>query len=216
MEELNVMEMMLSFLIENSAKISAVLTLGGTVGYLALKTAKKVSSKVKPYLEVVDKISHLSVKIDEVSKQLQYDHGFSMRDQIGKIEKTLDRNTKITELIFNRQRWLMDTRNEPMFEADKNGNFTWANTALVRLTKRSINDLLGNKWRNIVSEDRRDDTLFHWDEAVKQKRNFEETLHLTDKVGNKYVTYCIAAIQDDGNYIGTFSNIEKCVDKAGI
>lgn len=200
---------LLAFLIEHSGKISAALTLGGTVFFLG----KKAVHKVKPYLNLVDSVAALDKKLDKISAEFQYDHGSSMKDQMGKIEKTLERNTKITELIFNRQRWLMDTRTEPMFEADQNGNFTWANVAFTKLVKRNINDLLGNKWRNIVSEDHRENTLSQWDSAVEDKRNFEQTIYLTDRANHRYVATCIAALQDDGNYIGTLSEIEKAVDK---
>lgn len=205
----NFMDALLSFLMENSGKISAVLTLTGTVGVLAIKTYRIVKTKLSPYLQVVEGISKLSVQVESIAKQFEYDHGHSLKDQIRKIETTLERNTKITESIFNRQRWLMDTRSEPMFEADSKGNFTWANVAFVRLTKRGVADLLGNKWRNAISENAREDVVLKWNEAIKEKRNFEQTVHVTDKSGTEYAAWCVAALQDDGNYIGTFSEVQK-------
>jgi len=216
MEELSFMEGLFSFLLENSTKISAVVTLGSTAGFLAVKGYKKAKDKIKPYFEVVDKISTLSTVVEDIRKELRYNSGHSFRDEVGDIRKTLRRNTEITELILSRQRWLMDMQSDPVFEADGQGNFTWANSKFIRLTKRTIGELLGNKWRNIIEEDHREQTLLEWDEAIQQKRNFERTVHLSDKSGVQYVAQCVAVQQDDGNYIGTLTNIEKLVDKHGF
>ena len=79
----------------------------------------------------------------------------------------------------------MDNREEPIFEADLDGNFTWVNEAFVKIVKRSHKDLLGNKWRIIVTEEKRNDIYSHWESAIKEKRNFEEKIFFTDKKGNK-------------------------------
>lgn len=216
MEELSFMEGLFSFLLENSTKISAVVTLGTTAGYLALKGYRKARAKIQPYFEVVDKISSLSAVVEDIRKELRYNSGHSFRDEVGDIRKTLRRNTEITELILSRQRWLMDMQSEPVFEADSEGNFTWANSKFIRLTKRTIGELLGNKWRNIIEEDHREQILAEWDEAVQQKRNFERTIHLSDKSGAQFMAQCVAVQQDDETYIGTLTNIEKLVDKHGF
>lgn len=210
------MEGLFSFLLENSTKISAVVTLGTTAGYLALKGYRKARAKIQPYFEVVDKISSLSAVVEDIRKELRYNSGHSFRDEVGDIRKTLRRNTEITELILSRQRWLMDMQSEPVFEADSEGNFTWANSKFIRLTKRTIGELLGNKWRNIIEEDHREQILAEWDEAVQQKRNFERTIHLSDKSGAQFMAQCVAVQQDDETYIGTLTNIEKLVDKHGF
>ena len=92
---------------------------------------------------------------------------------------------------------------------DENGNFTWVNESFIRLTKRSLLDLTGNKWKNIIEESSRDSIFDHWDRAIKEKRNFEETLIIVDKKGRKFSAMCVAVIQQDNKYIGSFFDVKE-------
>lgn len=169
-------------------------------------------NKIKPYTQVFENINNLSDKIDQISKEFKTNHGTSLKDQVSKIEKAVEENTKLTKSIFNRQRWILDNREEPIFEADSNGNFTWVNEPFIKAVKRSQSDLLGNKWRIIITEEKREDIYSHWEAAIKEKRNFEEKIYITDKKGNKFSANCVACLQEDGNYIGTLTNIKGCED----
>jgi len=158
--------------------------------------------KLKPYTTITDDI----VKIRQ---ELTSNGGKSLKDCVKKIHADVQANTDLTKTIMCRQRWILDNRNEPIFEADENGNFTWVNEAFIRLTKRSCNDLLNNKWKNIIIESQRDMMFEHWDNAIKEKRNFEETIHITNKKGERFSTMCIATIQEDGKYIGCLTDVKQ-------
>lgn len=158
-------------------------------------------NKIKPYTTITDDIS-------KIKTELTSNSGSSLKDLVKKIEVDVESNTNLTKTILCRQRWILDNRNEPIFEADEKGNFTWVNEAFVKLTKRSRIDLTGNKWKNIIAEFDRDSVFNHWDSAIKEKRNFEETVTLTDRKGRSYAAMCIASIQEDGKYIGTLLNVK--------
>lgn len=158
-------------------------------------------NKIKPYTTITDDIG-------KIKAELTSNSGKSLKDLVKKIEVDVESNTNLTKTILCRQRWILDNRNEPIFEADENGNFTWVNEAFVKLAKRSCIDLTGNKWKNIIAESDRDSVFTHWDNAIKEKRNFEETITLTDRKGRKYIAMCIASIQEDGKYMGTLTNIK--------
>lgn len=172
-------------------------------------------NKIKPYTNVVENINALDRKLNNISNEFKNNHGSSLKDQICAIENSVKENTFLTKSIFYRQRWILDNRTEPIFEADQDGNFTWVNDSFIRLVKRSKDDLLNNKWKIIISEENRHDIYCNWEDAIKEKRNFEETIFITDKKGNRYSTICTASLQEDGNYIGTFSEIER-LDKEKI
>lgn len=158
--------------------------------------------KLKPYTTITEDIS-------KIRQELTSNGGKSLKDCVKKIHEEVQANTDLTKTIMCRQRWILDNRGEPIFEADENGNFTWVNEAFIRLTKRSLLDLTGNKWKNIIEEASRDSIFDHWDRAIKEKRNFEETLIIVDKKGRKFSAMCIAVIQQDNKYIGSFFDVKE-------
>lgn len=196
----------MDFLSQLSLWIKEISVILGAIGSVYFFIYRALN-KLKPYTEVIDKIKDLNEKIDNISSEFKNNHGTSLKDQICVIENSVKENTKLTKSIFYRQRWLLDNRIEPIFEADSKGYFTWVNDAFIRLVKRGPNDLLNNKWRNVVSEDHRESIYSHWEDAIKQKRNFEQTIYITDKNGDKYSAMCVACLQEDGNYIGTLLNV---------
>jgi PAS domain S-box-containing protein len=171
--------------------------LSGLAGYMFI-----ILKKLKPYTTITDDI----VKIRQ---ELTSNGGKSLKDCVKKIHTDVQANTDLTKTIMCRQRWILDNRNEPIFEADENGNFTWVNEAFIRLTKRACYDLLNNKWKNIIVESQRDAVFTHWDTAIEEKRNFEETIQITDKKGRKFSAKCIASIQEDGKYIGSLIDVKE-------
>ena len=158
-------------------------------------------NKIKPYTTITDDIG-------KIKAELTSNSGKSLKDLVKKIEVDVESNTNLTKTILCRQRWILDNRNEPIFEADEKGNFTWVNEAFVKLTKRSCYDLMGTKWKNIIAEPNRDIVYNHWDNAIKEKRNFEETILITDRKGKNFSAKCIASIQEDGKYMGSFCNLK--------
>lgn len=176
---------------------ASYVVLTGLGGYMYL-----LYKKLKPYTTITDDIS-------QIRAELTSNSGKSLKDLVKKIEVDVESNTNLTKTIMCRQRWILDNRNEPIFEADENGNFTWVNEAFIKLTKRSCIDLLGNKWKNIIAEDERDSIFSHWDRAIKEKRNFEETIVITDKKSRAFSAMCIATIQEDGKYMGSLTNIQQ-------
>lgn len=182
-------------LIKNLNASYVVLTAVGGYMYLLYK-------KLKPYTTITDDIG-------KIRAELTSNSGKSLKDLVNKIKADVESNTDLTKTIMCHQRWILDNRAEPIFEADEEGNFTWVNEAFVKLAKRSCYDLLGNKWKNIIAEDERDSIFSHWEKAIKEKRNFEETIVITDKKGRRFSAMCIASIQEDGKYIGSLTNIEQ-------
>lgn len=185
------------FLKNFSATVVAIVAMGGHAIILW--------RKLKPYTTITEDII-------KIRQELTSNGGKSLKDCVKKVHEEVKENTELTKTIMCRQRWIMDSRSEPVFEADENGSFTWVNEAFIRFTKRAGLDLLGNKWKNIVAESYRDSVFQHWDSAIQEKRNFEETICIIDKKGKKFLVSCIAAIQQDGKYIGSFSDIREYQD----
>jgi len=83
------------------------------------------SKKIKPYISVKDDIAALKVDLSKISSEFKTNGGKSLRDQINDLQSS-------TKTILYRQRWILDNREEPIFETDEHGNFTWVNDAFAR------------------------------------------------------------------------------------
>ena len=164
------------------------------------------SKKIKPYISVKDDIASLKVDLAKISSEFKTNGGKSLRDQINDLQAS-------TKTILYRQRWILDNREEPIFETDEFGNFTWVNDAFVRLTDRSFRELQNNNWINSLKEDSREEITESWKIAIENKRTFEHILFIVDSKNRVFSTKCIASRQEDGKYIGSFTNIEKFVEK---
>jgi len=164
------------------------------------------SKKIKPYISVKDDIAALKVDLSKISSEFKTNGGKSLRDQINDLQSS-------TKTILYRQRWILDNREEPIFETDEHGNFTWVNDAFARLTDRPFRDLQNNNWINCLKEDSREEISESWKTAVENKRTFEHILFIVDSKNRVFSTKCIASRQEDGKYIGSFMSIEKVVEK---
>jgi PAS domain-containing protein len=164
------------------------------------------SKKIKPYISVKDDIAALKTDLSKISSEFKTNGGKSLRDQINDLQAS-------TKTILYRQRWILDNREEPIFETDEFGNFTWVNDAFARLTDRPFRDLQNNNWINCLKEESREEISESWKIAVENKRTFEHILFIVDSKNRVFSTKCIASRQEDGKYIGSFMNVEKIVEK---
>ena len=117
-----------------------------------------------------------------------------------------------TKTILYRQRWILDNREEPIFETDENGNFTWANSAMIRLTDRLFKDLENNNWINALCENTRTEINESWQIAIENKRNFEHEIIIVDSKNRSFGAKCVAVRQEDGKYVGKLINIKELED----
>jgi PAS domain-containing protein len=164
------------------------------------------SKKIKPYISIKDDIAALKVDLDKISSEFKTNGGKSLKDQINDLQSS-------TKTILYRQRWILDNREEPIFETDEKGHFTWINDAFARLTDRPFRELQNNNWINCLREDTREEITESWRLAIENKRTFEHVLFIVDSKNRIFSTKCIASRQEDGKYIGGFMAVEKVVEK---
>ena len=162
----------------------------------------KFSSKLKPYTNITKDIEDLKVITKKISEQFERNGGKSFKDQMDKLEQT-------SLTILQRQRWILDNRDEPIFETDSEGNFTWANDSLIRLTDRLFKDLENNNWINALCEKSRNEINENWQDAITNERNFEHNVIIIDGKNRAFSAKCVATRQDDGKYMGKFVNIKE-------
>ena len=180
---------------------------------IAFKCITFVYTKIKKgYLNIkteYDKICIIHTMIPSIYSELTPNHGSSIKDKIDKIDKKVDENTKVTNLICHRQRWILDNRSEPIFECDINGNCTWVNEKYCQLTKHNISHFIGNGWKSMIHEEDRERVIQEWESAVEDKRSSTCTYRIVDADGNIYHISVISTINDIYGYIGTITILNK-------
>jgi len=158
--------------------------------------------KLHPFTTITTDIAVLKTEVSTISKELKPNGGKSMKDQMNDLQLS-------TKTILYRQRWILDNREEPIFETDEKGNFTWANSALIRLTDRLFKDLENNNWINALCEKTRTEVNDSWQIAIENKRNFEHEIIIIDSKDRAFSAKCIAVRQEDGKYVGKLINVEQ-------
>lgn len=195
-------------LAENAKNFNEYLTLANaTLGALILFGGYLVNftRKIKPYVSITDDIQGLKTEVAAISKELKPNGGKSIKDQIDDLQTS-------AKTILYRQRWILENREEAIFETDEKGNFTWANDSLSRLTDRLFKDLENNNWINALCEKTREEVNDAWQIAIENKRNFEHDIIIVDGKNRAFSAKCHAVRQGDGKYIGKFTNIKQLLE----
>lgn len=164
-----------------------------------------VLKKLHPFTTITTDIAVLKNEVSTISKELKPNGGKSMKDQMNDLQSS-------TKTILYRQRWILDNREEPIFETDEKGDFTWANSALIRLTDRLFKDLENNNWINALCEKTRTEVNDSWQIAIENKRNFEHEIIIVDSKNRSFGAKCVAVRQEDGKYVGKLINIRELED----
>jgi len=199
-------------IIEQSKNLSEYITIANaTIGALIVFGGYLINftRKLKPYIDITDDLSTLKEEVSVISKELKPNGGKSLKDQVSDLQSS-------TKIILYRQRWILENREEPIFETDEKGNFTWANDSLIRLTDRLFKDLENNNWINALCEKTRDEVNESWQSAIQNKRNFEHEIIIIDGKNRFFSAKCQAVRQGDGVYMGKFTNIKELKDHEKI
>lgn len=145
-------------------------------------------------------------KLNKIFEEMTPNHGSSLKDKINKLEKSIEKNTELTEKIFYRQRWIMEHQDLPIFESDNDGLCSWVNERYARLFGKSSSNFLGNSWKNIIHPDDRERVELHWGESVRDKIDAEDTFRALSN--DKIIKIRIIANKIESGYIGSVQVLE--------
>ncbi len=178
--------------------------------YLKKKHANWLSAQLVAAFEEKNKlIVDTNQKIDQILKEVTPNGGGSMKDKINHINESLKENTELTKKIFHRQRWILDERNEPIFETDNNGKCIWVNKAYCILFKKDIKEFMGNGWKNNIAEHSKDRVYQEWDRCMLDGRKFEMIYDIVDSDGKSHHVKCVATKTEDGGYMGSYDIMDS-------
>lgn len=176
-----------------------IIIAGGGAAAIIYKVLKFVITTIKVEYNNFTKVHKM---IDTIYLELTPNHGSSIKDKVLAIESKLEENTKMTKQISHRQRWILDNRDEPIFESDSLGNCTWVNDKYCRLCGYDREFFLGNGWRNIVHDDDRERIVSEWTSAITDKRDSHTSFRLITRYEKVYNVHSIAIRNAESGYIG--------------
>jgi PAS domain S-box-containing protein len=118
---------------------------------------------VRSYQQAIDS------KLETIMLQLVPNGGSSIRDALDRIENR-------QHVLGAFQKAQLNTHAKAMFETDNAGQCTWVNRPHNRLTGYQATEMLGDGWINAIAPECRTTTMRKWEDAVKNKREFDEDL----------------------------------------
>lgn len=114
-----------------------------------------------------------------------------------------------------RQWAMVGALEQPTWESDAAGNCLRANAALLGLTGRSADELVGNGWENIVLPSDRQRVWAEWKDAVCKQRVFESeytVIHADSGKAYKVEAVATPFFSAQGRiigWIGHYSNVRS-------
>lgn len=168
-----------------------IIEIGKVVGgvAVALTTAWKIAPKIWARLtgwmmhRIQDQIAEMSKDITFIASELKTNNGASLRDSVIRNEETLGRIEAMTWNNIEVQRARMDNDDEMIFLTDAKGNVTWINRSYARHTGRTIDEVKGSGWVNVVHPTEREEITEAWYQAVRHDREFEMVICFLDTAG---------------------------------
>lgn len=160
--------------------------------------------------------------IDEIVQQIRPNGGQSMADVLNRNHKKTEENSSMIGEIINAidrltaYQWsFAETLTEkPVWEADVAGRIIRVNLAYSRFVERTVAELVGHGWENVIHPMDRARVFAEWTDAVNRKRNFETSFRVNNRNGDVYDVTAVAlpvftTNQQLVSFVGRFDQIEK-------
>lgn len=150
-------------------------------------------------------------KVDTIYAELKPNGGASLRDAVDVLGVKVDVLSREHAVMAARQWAMVGAITQPTWESDGRGNCIRANQALLNMTGRSVDDLQGSGWENIVLPADRERVWAEWRDAVAHRRTFESEYRVINPMARR--AYSVTAVATpffaaDGEvigWIGTYS-----------
>lgn len=163
-----------------------------TMGALAWKNSGGLRLWIKGIFNAGASRRQMHAKIDTILKEVHPNGGSSLRDSVDAIKIDVSTVKFRQSRLSARVLAVMEENSTPMWEADTNGNWTWANAAYLHVVDRSLAEIIGYGWVNSIHWDDRDRVQIQWMKAIAEHRNFEEQYRIVTPTGTVKPISCVA------------------------
>lgn len=191
---------MLAWLLEKAGDFADLIAVGSLIVTGGLWVVRMLLTGRKQVKGLFDRVDSLAKTVDTIADQFKPNGGSSLYDRI--------------ESISARQWNFAETLPQPIFETDETGACTKANSGYMRLSERSLNELLGNGWENFIHPDDRAKVFEDWQDAITRRRAFEGNFRVRSKSGKVYrvTAYATPITTPSGRlvaYVGRYDDIKE-------
>ena len=154
-----------------------ILIAGAATGILILW--QKLYKGVCSICENIAHIYKMPKRVNVVYQELIASNGHSIKEKV-------DRLIKNQELFVEKTKIILDDHPVALVETDKDGLVTWANYTYLNLVDRSLEEIQGNGWVNIICEKDREKVFEDWRAAVEQERPYEGRICIQKPNGDEF------------------------------
>ena len=157
--------------------------------------------------------ARLPVTLEKIQAELRFENGIGLREKLTGYDENMAgfRRMLASETANRRMTW--QYINTPIFEADKNGKFLWANTSYLEMTECDLPDIAGHNWRNSIAGPDRTDVVDQWAVAVNDGTDCKIKYRLVTENNEQWVSFHAICNKDDlGNVLGFVGRIKPTDD----
>ena len=158
---------------------------------------------IEIYRRKMAEVAEVHSMVHTIFEEVSPNTGFSIKDQIGVIEKDISAQNELIDKITRRQFWLLDNEARLIFEVDCDGQFLWANKKFKELVQRDLIFLKGNGWKNCIHDDDRDEVVDKYKSCIADGIAFEDIFRICNASRNVFRVKCTISKADKSGYMGT-------------
>lgn len=171
-----------------------------------------LETKVEKKISLIEQLQ--SKEISEIKKELTPNGGTSIKDTVNKLAVNMDKIVVSIDHLSRqgarmelRQQNILNSVSIPTFETDKDGECVFANKAYLELIGRSMEEIRGPSWINMIHPEDRTKVKNEWVAVLADKRNFELTYRVVCREHMIYDVTCVATSIAGNGYIGKFETV---------
>lgn len=152
------------------------------------------------------KVSNISRIFSSIEKEFYTNGGSSLRDSVNRIEEN---QRMLMSLQHHLYTYWDNITTTPIIIRDSFGSCLWANKAFLKLTGRSMDEILDYNWEVVVHQDDRERVREELYNACGSGQSFEFTYRIVDKDDKIFNVTCKSYGNHSYGYIGFLLNISQ-------
>lgn len=174
---------------------------------------KYVRGRIRPLYIWLREVASLPLTLVEIKNELQFENGVSLRQKLTMIGEDLTQLKRIISMETAARRSHLQLAETPMFECNDHGQFLWANDVLLKTVQKSLPQILGSNWKNIIALPDREEFFEAWTHAVAEAIDFSTKFRLTTPDGEQWMFFDAVCIKDDlGNVLSYLGKMKEVQD----
>lgn len=152
------------------------------------------------------KISNVSRIFSSIEKEFYTNGASSLRDSVNRIEENQRVLLSLQHHLYTYWDNIVTT---PIIIRDSFGSCLWVNKAFLKLTGRSMDEILDYNWEVVVHQADRERVREEMYNACSEGQSFEFEFRIIDKNDVVYNVMCKSYGNNSYGYIGFLLNISK-------